>query len=348
MTGLRLLDDIRNQPRSLGTVLDHHSVGGRAALLAASALIRQTGNVVITGMGASFNAATPFYYSLAGAGFRASLIETAELLHFLRPLCRDSVVIIVSRSGESVEAVKLQDALKAADVKIVAVTNDASSTLARGATVHVLIGSMADEIVAIQSYTGTVLALHLLAAEVLGGFHAAASVVFSAIRQMPALVEQYEHDSAAWRDFLEPGVPIYSLGRGHSVASAQETALLFGETAKQPAVGLAAGTFRHGPVEVVDARYRAIVFAPAGPSRELNLALARELSRLGGQVRVAGPAAGGGAFTCWQTPEYPEDLAPLFEIVPAQFAAMRLAEWSGIRPGVFRNTGQVTRDEVAF
>lgn len=348
MTGLRLLDDIRNQPRSLQAVLDHHSTGGRAEVLEASALIRQAGNVVITGMGASFNAATPLYYSLAGAGIRVSLIETAELLHYLQPACRESVVIIVSRSGESVEAVKLQDALKAAGVKIVAVTNDASSMLARAATVHVLIGSLADEIVAIQSYTGTVLALHLLAAELAGGFHAAAGAVFPAIGGMPALVEQYEHDSAGWRDFLVPGVPVYALGRGHSVASAQETALLFAETAKQPAAGMAAGTFRHGPVEVVDAGYRAIVFAPAGRSRELNLALARELSRLGGQICVAGPAAGAGTFTCWQTPEYPEDLAPLFEIVPAQFAAMRLAEWSGIRPGVFRNTGQVTRDEVAF
>lgn len=348
MNSPRLLEDIRHQPRSLQAVLDHHNFSGRAGMVQVASQVRTAASVIITGMGASLNAATPFYYSLAVAGIRASLIETAELLHYQQAMCRGALVVIVSRSGESVEAVKLQHALRAANATVVAVTNDAASELARGAASHLLIGSLSDEIVAIQSYTGTVLALQLLAAEILGCFHAVAGAVFTANSQLPEWIDWYERESLSWQSFLQAGVPVYALGRGASVASAQETALLFGETAKLPALAMPAATFRHGPVEVVDSRFRAILFASAGRTRDLNLALARELSRLGGEVRIVGPPETASELPFWRTADYPESLAPVFEIVPAQFAALRLAEWSGIRPGVFRNTGQVTRDEVMF
>ena len=253
--------------------------------------------------------------------------------------------MIVSRSGESVEALKVQEALQGSTISV---TNDAASTLAREASLHLRIACLADEIVAIQSYTGTLLALHLLAAEVRGQFHAAAGIVYRALADLPSVIAFHERESQSWKGFLEPRVPLYALGRGPSVSSAYETALLLGETAKEPAIGLPAATFRHGPVEIVDANFRAVVFAPPGRTRALNLALARELTKLGGQVRVIGPAEGRSEIQFWQTPVYPEALAPLFEIIPSQLAALRLAEWKDIRPGTFRNSGQVTRDEVAF
>jgi glucosamine--fructose-6-phosphate aminotransferase (isomerizing) len=41
-------------------------------------------------------------------------------------------------------------------------------------------------------------------------------------------------------------------------------------------------------------------------------------------------------------------LAPLFEIVPVQAAALRLAQLKGMAVGSFRYTPQVTRDEATF
>lgn len=252
MTEVRLLEDIQNQPRSLLTVLDQQSTRGRPALLDAAARLRSASRVVVTGMGASLNAAVPLHYALVDAGIHASLVETAELLHYQQPLCAGAVVVIVSRSGESVEALKVQEALQGSTI---AVTNDAASTLAREASLHLRIACLADEIVAIQSYTGTLLALHLLAAEVRGQFHAAAGIVYRALADLPSVIAFHERESQSWKGFLEPRVPLYALGRGPSVSSAYETALLLGETAKEPAIGLPAATFRHGPVEIVDANF---------------------------------------------------------------------------------------------
>ena len=41
-------------------------------------------------------------------------------------------------------------------------------------------------------------------------------------------------------------------------------------------------------------------------------------------------------------------LAPLFEIVPLQVAAYRLALWRGITPGEFRFVSAVTSSESGF
>jgi glucosamine--fructose-6-phosphate aminotransferase (isomerizing) len=128
-----------------------------------------------------------------------------------------------------------------------------------------------------------------------------------------------------------------------------EGALLFGEIAKTPAVAMGVASFRHGPIEVVDGRFRGFVFAPRGRTRDLNIGLAADVIRFGGSVRLIGPVDTDGHGLQWiNTPPCPEMLAPLLEIVPVQVAAMRLAELRGIAIGSFRYITQVTRDERAI
>jgi glucosamine--fructose-6-phosphate aminotransferase (isomerizing) len=126
-----------------------------------------------------------------------------------------------------------------------------------------------------------------------------------------------------------------------------EGALLFNEVAKTSSTAMGAGDFRHGPVEIVNHDFRGLIFAPDSPTSELNRALARDLRSFGGSVRVIGPACGEAA-EFWPTAPVPDCLAPLVEIVPVQFAALRLAQWRGIIPGRFRYVPQVTTSELAF
>jgi glucosamine--fructose-6-phosphate aminotransferase (isomerizing) len=155
--------------------------------------------------------------------------------------------------------------------------------------------------------------------------------------------------ASGWDLFLEQEPSLYLLARGPSLATAQEGALLFGEIAKTPVVAMSVASFRHGPIEVVDGRFRGVVFAPHGRTRDLNIALARDVLHFGGSVRLLGPADGDGEGLPWiNTPPCPELLAPLVEVVPLQVAAMRLAELKGTVVGSFRYITQVTRDERAM
>jgi glucosamine--fructose-6-phosphate aminotransferase (isomerizing) len=251
------------------------------------------------------------------------IVETSDLLHYRLEVCREATVLVVSRSGESVEAIKLLPALKRLGAKVIGVTNEAASTLARESDYTILVNSGRDEMVALQSYTGTMLALLLLVSE-----DDQAEAAIARVQQMITACEK----AAAWP--LERTV--YVLGRGPSLASAHEGALLFHETAKFPAIPMEAGSFRHGPLEVVDREFRAIVFASQPGTRGLDLHLASDLRALGGQVELIA------------VEEVPLRFVPMVEIIPVQFAAMRLAQAQGIRPGEFRYVTQVTQSETGF
>ena len=318
------------------------------AMEQAAALLRSAKKVVIAGMGASLFASIPLQYSLSSLGVDAIVIEAGELLHYLKGSWKNAVVLMVSRSGESIEISRLLEAIEG-KVPIIGITNEPRSLLSRSADVSLFLSSLADQFVAIQTYTGTLLALQLLGSAVAGKLDLHSAEVRQLLPSFASHVERSVATIQQWDAFLHPDSNIYLLGRGPSLASTLEGALLFHEVAKAPAVAMPIASFRHGPVEVVDHRFRGFVFAPEDSTREMNLAMADDLVRFGGQVRVIGPSSSEWQnLTFCDTPNLPGTLAPLFEIIPLQVAALRLAILRGIEPGSFRYAPQVAVDEASF
>ncbi len=325
---LRLLEDIRNQPGSLRAIVERQLGPGLAALEAAAAALREPRRIVISGMGASLYAAMPLEYDLP----ECRVVAASELLHYRRSLCNASSVVLISRSGETVEILKLLPVLRQLGATVVGITNEPGSTLARESDHTIEVGSGRDEMVAIQTYTGTLLCLLLLVSAVRGGsLEAVRAEAAAAIDALEVTLRQSESDPPP-----DPIRPIYLLGRGPSLASAHEGALLFHETAKFPAVAMEAGGFRHGPLEVVDSQFSAIVFASHAETRDLDLHLADDLRAVAGRARVITVDRVAPLFV------------PLVEIVPVQFAALRLAQALGLPPGQFRYLTQVTQSETGF
>jgi glucosamine--fructose-6-phosphate aminotransferase (isomerizing) len=350
VNGPRLLEDILNQPTSLSQVLSHHSGDGSVALLEAARVLGDARKVVVAGMGASLHACIPLQYQLAQQGKQVVGVEAGELLHYQGNLCVGSVVLLVSRSGESIEIVKLLAQTKKVAKCIIGVTNEPHSMLGNHADILLTIGCLADEMVAIQTYTATVLLLMLLASAAGGDLIGGREELQRIVATMPSLITACVTRLQEWDNFFTPSspAPIYLLGRGPSYASCLEGALLFNETARVPAIGMAAASFRHGPVEVVDSDFRALIFAPKGMTSDINLALAADIHRFGGKVRVIGPDEVNGTLPRISIPVVPERFAPLLEIIPVQLAALRLAQLRGLPIGKFRHAQQVARDEATF
>ncbi len=323
-----LFDNIRAQPKALRRVAEYQLGPGRDALLRAGDLIELGKRTIFSGMGASLFACVPLACELG-----AEVMDSSDLLYFRRSaLQRDTTVVLVSRSGESVEVTKLLPLLREARCRVIGVTNVPNSPLASEADEAIILNSPADQLVAIQTYTATVLTLLLL-----GDPEA---------RDLWSTLDLFERQLQAWieaeyEDFLHSNAPVYLLGRGAAMGSAQEGALLFHETAKFPAVGMSAAQFRHGPVEVVDAVFRAIVFGTVPETLDLDFALAEDLRRMGAKICWVGPGTDGFTVEAGR-------FAPLLEIVPCQLLAYRMAETRGIRPGEFRWAPAVTRSETGF
>ena len=151
-------------------------------------------------------------------------------------------------------------------------------------------------------------------------------------RQVPQEVGSRER----WDELLGSGTPLYILGRGPSLGTVAEGVLLMHETAKSPAVGMSVAQFRHGPVEVVDGRFRAAILVSHGESGALDRAMLRDLVSMGGSGMLL------------ELPAAPERFARIPEIVPLQTAAYRKAELKGVTPGAFRWAPQITTSEAGF
>jgi len=171
MSRLPMLENIFGQPESLRRLLAFHLVEGSAGLRGCSEQMCQAeGRLIFTGMGASLFAAMPAVARLVEHGVAAQVIESAELLHYgSASLRRGDVAILISRSGGSVEVLRLVEKMRAVGVTVVGVTNVPGSELERVADATLSIGSQADQLVAVQTYTGTVLAMLLLAEQVIAG-----------------------------------------------------------------------------------------------------------------------------------------------------------------------------------
>lgn len=330
-----LFENIRAQPNALRQVAEYQLGPGHNALLRSADLIRSSKRVILSGMGASAFGCFPLAYAIG-----AEVIDSSELLYFRQSiLVPGMAVVLVSRSGESVEVIKLLPILRHAGCRVIGVTNVPGNTLATQADAAILLNSPADQLVAIQTYTATVLALLLLADSDAGD-------LYVAIETFESQLDVWMRTGKMWQDFVNPERPIYLLGRGPALGSVSEGALLFHEMAKWSAIGMQAAQFRHGPVEVVDAGFRAIVFGTTPETLELDSALAQDLLRMGAKICWVGPAtkfSGGTVFDV-----APGRFAPLLEIVPCQLLAYHMTEARGVTPGEFRWAPAITRSETGF
>lgn len=99
------------------------------------------GHVVVTGIGKPGFIAQKLSATLASTGVPSVYLHPAEAVHGdLGRVSRGDVVLALSNSGASEEIVRLIPALRRLGAKIIAITGDTSSTLAKGADVVLDIG----------------------------------------------------------------------------------------------------------------------------------------------------------------------------------------------------------------
>src|SRR5260221_7670778 len=100
------LQDILRQPNELQRTLDHLCGAGRGALDTAIAAVRSARHVYLTGIGSSWHAGLNVSVLFQLGARPVYLVDAAELVRFAA-IPQESVMIVISRSGRSVEIVQL-------------------------------------------------------------------------------------------------------------------------------------------------------------------------------------------------------------------------------------------------
>jgi arabinose-5-phosphate isomerase len=109
---------------------------------AVDTILNCRGRVVVSGIGKSGHIARKIASTLASTGTPAFFVHPAEASHGdLGMVARDDVFIALSNSGESEELLAIIPLLKRQGAKLVAMTGNPQSTLAREADIHLYAGA---------------------------------------------------------------------------------------------------------------------------------------------------------------------------------------------------------------
>ena len=344
----RFLQDILRQPEELQRTLEHLLGAGRGSLDAAVAAVRAARHVYLTGIGSSWHAGLNVSVLFQLAARPVYLVDAAELVQFAA-IPAGSALIVISRSGRSVEIVQLVAKAREARATVIGITNAPDGTLAREAQIPIVIPVAMDHAISVNTYTTLALAAGILASSVVGSFDAALASSLShafaeAGRAIPGWQRQLEN--SAW---LAPRSTSYFLARGSSLGSAYEARLMWEEGVKSPATAMGTSSFRHGPLEIIGKDVRFGMWIDGAKMREQDLAVARDLRKLGARVMLIGqrlPEDAGDLV--FELPQIASEWQFLIDIIPAQLLAERLARLSGSDPDTFRLSSFVVEDEAGL
>ncbi|HEX6230167.1 MAG TPA: SIS domain-containing protein [Actinomycetota bacterium] len=309
--------------------------------------------IAFTGMGSSYDACYPAVNDLAGRGVAALLVDTAELLHFRRPILNgQTLAVIVSQSGESAEIVKLASEISRQRARpfVVSITNGLDNELARRAdiTLDTRVGS--ENGPSTMTYAGAMATLSGIARLLAGDSvetavdrtrTAAEGAALSAERLLDD-PESFAEELAGWHGGR--GIMVL-LGRGPARAATEMGALILKESGVM-AESLESAMFRHGPLELAGPDMTAIVMATEPETRRLELSLAADLVETGANVLVVTPdgEAPKGARSV-ATGYLDRALLSAVSIVPVQLLAWKLAQTRGRRPGEYTRASKITTRE---
>ncbi|HEY5291131.1 MAG TPA: KpsF/GutQ family sugar-phosphate isomerase [Burkholderiales bacterium] len=110
---------------------------GTSFLDAVALLLNCKGRVVVSGIGKSSHIARKIASTMASTGTPAYFVHAGEASHGdIGMIARDDVMIALSNSGESEELLTIVPLLKRRGARLIAITGNAASTLAREADVH--------------------------------------------------------------------------------------------------------------------------------------------------------------------------------------------------------------------
>ncbi|HRY54166.1 MAG TPA: SIS domain-containing protein [Spirochaetia bacterium] len=337
------LEDVLGQPASLRAAMAFYAAEGYAGKAPDR---RGFDRVLFAGMGSSNYCSIGAAMHLNSRGVPARTVSAGQLLDYELPsIDAGTLVVLVSQSGESGEIVRLCEALPR-ETRVFGITNVPSSTLGRRADASFVLKVAAEEAVSTRTYLSSWTLAGLLARGIAGGsgerFLAGAA---GAAQALEAFLADHEALGRRMGDFLPEPHFVCVLGKGHSLATVHAGALFNSELAKHPAFGLDTNEFRHGPFEMVEPGFGALMLAPDGAAYGTNERMARDIAARGGKVVFITdrrPSFSDPKVLVVEYPRVEEAFTPLVDIGAVQLFANALAEARGVEIGKFRWGTKIT------
>src|SRR5882672_10224958 len=198
------LRDILRQPEELERTIEYLCRPRLPALGAAATAIRNARHVYLTGIGSSWHAALnvgALFYQNARPVY---MQDAAELLQFAS-FPPDAAIVIISRSGRSIEIVQLVAKARAAGATVIAVTNAPDGPLAKEAQIPIVVPIALDHAISVITYSTLAADAGILASTDAGSFDAQlASTLSQSFAETGRAIPRWQEQVASTR-WLMPG-----------------------------------------------------------------------------------------------------------------------------------------------
>ena len=259
-----MIKEIHEQPRAVRDTLNSILKDGRIDLSAAGLtpeFLRGIKDVHIVACGSAWHVGMLAQYVVEDLAELTVRVELASEFRYRKLLLsKDSLVIVVSQSGETADSLAALRAAKALGVPTLAIVNVIGSTIAREAD-HVLYTLAGPEIAVAttKAYSAQLAAMYTLAialADVRGKLDAARYAAY--VRELSELPDKMERafenkERIQWFASKHANArDIFFIGRGLDYAICLEGSLKMKEISYIHSEAYAAGELKHGTISLVE------------------------------------------------------------------------------------------------
>jgi glucosamine--fructose-6-phosphate aminotransferase (isomerizing) len=337
-----MLKEIFEQARTVENAsrgrIDHEGATARfGGLNLSPAELRSIDRIVIAASGTSWHAALIGEYLIEEFAHLPVEVEFAhEFCYRNAPLEKNTVLLVISQSGETADTLMALREAKRRGHKALAIINVVGSTIARESDGGIYMHAGPEiGVASTKAFISTLTILALLgvhlgrmrmlsagrATEILKALEAAPKQIESLLRQNET-IKKLALKYAQAEDF-------FFLARGYTFPAALEGALKLKEISYIHAEGYSAAEMKHGPIALIDEKTPTVFIVPQDSMYEKTMAnLAMIRARKGPVIAVATEGETETAKVADDVIYVPKTIEPLYPIltsVPLQLFAYHIA-----------------------
>jgi glucosamine--fructose-6-phosphate aminotransferase (isomerizing) len=330
-----MLKEIMEQPKTLLAA----SQQDKENFISISMDILRADHVIVTACGSSRYAALVGRYLFSSVGKKfCEVVMASEFQYFADSVDKNTLVIAVSQSGETLDVIDGVKLAREAGAKIVSVINRPQSLL--GELSHnVIYLNCGPEIgvCATKSFLNQLAVFYLLAFSMVHSFEMAVDNIRKVSKQVAKVIEWNRLEISRISDQYYPQSDFYYIARGINFAIASEGALKLKEISYIHAEGMPAGELKHGTLSLIQEGTPVVVICPGDYTYGETLSNAIEAKSRGAKI-IAVSEENNEIYDHWiKLPKVHDLLYPMVAVVPLQLLAYEMTIRRGHNPDMPRN-----------
>ena len=281
--------------------------------------------------------AAEYFFSII-AGRHVNFAPASEFPiyhHFLRP---ESLLIVVSQSGETADVLEAMEAAKGKGAKVLSIVNVEGSTIARQSDFSLHIKAGPEKAVASTKAATAQMALFLLITTAMKGeLQEGRRILADVASQINDMLNpRFLNYIKSVAEKIQEHENLYIIGKAENYPMALEAAIKIQEVSYVHAEGFAAGELKHGPIALITEGTPCISMAANDEVKNDVISNTIELKARGAHIIGISPEKHD-VFDEWIKVPDVGVASPLVNIIPVQLLAYYLGVLRGLDPDMPRN-----------